>query len=159
MTSKAALIIALLAAPLVAADVSEVPMLDEQREAYRRENVQSMLAVPLVLSGEFVNTRDVAETREDLGGGHLGHQHDDEVLHDLALTPDFARCRSAEDARHPPERLHQRPGLVRGVVGEAVGAGLAEEGDTLADVVGGLLAEPGQSGEPAVGGGGLQFRQ
>jgi PAS domain S-box-containing protein len=39
-------------APFVAADVNQLSMLDEQRDAYRRENVQSMLAVPLVLSGE-----------------------------------------------------------------------------------------------------------
>jgi len=43
------------------------------------------------------------------------------------------------------------------VVGQAEGAGLAEEGDALADVVGRLLSEPGKGGQATVQGGGLKF--
>ena len=42
--------------PLVAEDVRALPMLEERREAYRSEGIQSLLAVPLIISGEATAT-------------------------------------------------------------------------------------------------------
>jgi len=98
-------------------------------------------------------TPDLPEARENLGGGHLGHQHDDESF----TTRSRRRTSPAAVAlRTPGTRPSASPAFAprrrRGGPGGRRWPG--EEGDALADVVGGLLAEPRQSGEPAVGGGG-----
>ena len=113
----------------------------------------------LVLPGEFVDARDLAEPRENVGGGDLGDQYDDEIPNDFSPAPNLAGGHRAQDSGHPSEGLDQRAGLLSSVMRQAEGAGLPEERDALLDVVGGLLAEAGQCGEAAIGCGSFEFRE
>ena len=113
----------------------------------------------LVLARELVHAGILAEPLEQLGRRHVGHEHEDEVAHDLAPPPHLAGDDRAAHAGQLLQRGAQALRLFGGVVGQPEGAGLPQVGDALEDVLRGLLAEARQLGEPAVVRGRLELGQ
>jgi hypothetical protein len=111
----------------------------------------------LVLPGELVHAREAAQQAEDLRRRDFGDQDQHQVAHHLVAAPHLSGDDGVAHPRHLGQGDPKAFGLVGGVVQQPVGGGLPQEGDALEDVLGGLLTESGQLGEPAVMRGGLQL--
>ena len=113
----------------------------------------------LVLSGELVHPGHLVQAPEQLGRRDARRPARYHVAHDLAPAADVTRDDRGDDPGQPLQRPPQAFGLLGRVMRQPVGAGLAQVGDALEDVLRRLLAETRKLGQAPIPGGRLQLRQ